>query len=334
MKDSTSVKVYHGYGHSENLIVFGHVFKYKAKNEQCYSNNIWTNIKYLFRLFLLKPYPFVHVRLHFYGQVIDQKTERDGFFRIEWAAAQTLEAGLHLVTVEALDNDGNQLAVSDGKVYIPHSSQYAIISDVDDTVMVSHSATIGRRLRELFIKNPHTRKTFVGVSKHYTLLAEAYAEPGIPNPFFYVSSSEWNLYEYLKETFRFNKLPEGSFLLNSIKQWKQLIHSGKTGHMGKLLRIVRILDAFPNQMFILFGDNSQSDPIIYEEISEKYSGNLAAVYIRNVRPSRAAETCKILLKIESRNVPVCLFNDSFAAIKHSEEIGLLNLQTDISSVVP
>lgn len=333
MNDSVSVKLYHGYGHAGSLIMYGHVFKFRANAEQKYSNNIWTNIRYLFQLFVLKPYPFVRIRLSFYSQIIENKSENDGFFKVEWTANEAVGPGFHAVTVEAIDENGETLASCVGKVYIPYLSQFAVISDVDDTVMVSHSATIGRRLRELFIKNPHTRKTFPGVREHFGMLARAFAEPGIPNPFFYVSSSEWNLYDYIKETFRYNQLPEGIFLLNTIKQWKHLFRTGKTGHEGKLLRIMRIISAFPEQKFVFFGDNSQSDPVIYAEIAKKYAVNFVAVYIRNVVPSKAEETKVILERIKKAGIPVCFFRDSFEAISHSIDIGLIVKENDKMSII-
>ncbi|WP_293310451.1 App1 family protein [Pedobacter sp. UBA5917] len=323
MNKSVSVKVYHGYGHTYNLVVYGHVFKRRAKTKQVYSNNILVNIVHLLKLFILKPYAFVEVRLQFFGQTVYNKTEGDGFFKFEWKAGQDIAAGWHDVKVEAIDQHGNVLNAGAGKIYVPHITQYAFISDVDDTVMVSHSATIGRRLRELFIKNPHTRKTFPNAASHYQQLALSHTEVQQPNPFFYVSSSEWNLYDYLVETFKFNKLPDGAFLLNTLKRWKDLIKTGKTGHEGKLLRVMRILDAFPNQKFIFFGDNSQHDPQIYTAIVEKYPENIEAVYIRNILPQKAAETKLLLLKVENKGVSTCLFNDSEEAIQHSKVIGLI-----------
>ena len=59
MNKSASVKVYHGYGHAHNLVVYGHVFKRKAKTQQVYSNNLFVNIAHLLKLFILKPYAFV-----------------------------------------------------------------------------------------------------------------------------------------------------------------------------------------------------------------------------------------------------------------------------------
>ena len=206
---------------------------------------------------------------------------------------------------------------------MPHITQYAFISDIDDTVMISYSARLAKRLRELFIKNPRTRKTFGLVQTHYQLLANAHTYPHQPNPFFYVSSSEWNLYDYLVEMFRYNEMPEGTFLLNQLKRWKNLLKTGKTGHEGKLLRVMRIIDAFPNQKFVFFGDNSQQDPAIYQAIAEKHSANIEAVYIRNVRSSREESTKTLLAQIEKKGVKTCLFKHSEEAIAHSKKIKLI-----------
>lgn len=324
--NSFSIKLYHGYGHTHNLVVYGHAFKFRAESTQNYSDNLFTNIRYLFRLFLLKPYPWAQVQLTFKDQVIRQNTEYDGFFKFEWEAAGNISAGWHEVKAELLDDQGLVLAVTTGDVYVPHITQYAFISDIDDTVMISHSATIGRRLRELFIKNPHTRKTFKDVARHYELLALSHTDAAHPNPFFYVSSSEWNLYDYLVETFSFNKLPEGVFLLNQIKRWKNLIKTGKTGHEGKLIRVMRILDVFPNQKFVFFGDNSQQDPDIYSSIAVKYPKNIEAIYIRNIRPEKAAHTLEVLAKAAEHQIHTCMFSDSQEAIDHSVRIGLISIK--------
>lgn len=324
MNNSFSVKIYHGYGHTQNMVVYGHAFKFKAKSKQNYSNNLFVNIRYLIRLFILKSYPWANVRLIFRDQVIYQTTEYDGFFKFEWQATGNVAAGWHEVKVELISGEEEVLADCRGLVYVPHITQYGFISDIDDTVMVSHSATIGRRLIELFIKNPHTRKTFVKVASHYQMLALSHTDAAHPNPFFYVSSSEWNLYDYLVEIFRYNKLPEGTFLLNQIKRWKDLLKTGKTGHEGKLMRVMRILDAFPNQQFVFFGDNSQQDPEIYSAIAAKYPKNVAAIYIRNIRPQRAEHTLSVLRKAEAQQIPICLFSASQEAIDHSIFMGLIN----------
>jgi phosphatidate phosphatase APP1 len=252
MNTIASVKVYHGYGHTQNLVVYGHAFKFKAKTTQNFSENLFVNIVHLFKLFVVKPAAFTKVRLHFYDQTVYQKTEYDGFFKFEWKANHDVAAGWHDVKVESLNDKEEVIAQSEGKIFVPHITQYAFISDIDDTIMVSHSAKIVRRLRELFIKNPRTRKTFPAVRTHYQLLANAHTEVNQPNPFFMYQAASGNLYDYLVETFRYNELPEGAFLLNQLKRWKNLFKTGKTGHEGKLLRVMRIIDAFPKTIVYIF----------------------------------------------------------------------------------
>jgi len=323
MNKSVRLKVYHGYGHTHNLIIYGNAFKFRARTVQNYSNNLLVNIFYLLKLFVVKPYPGLKLKLTFHDQVVYQTTEYDGFFKFEWQASQKTTAGWHQVKVEALGENEESLASCDGTVYVPHITQYAFISDVDDTVIVSHSATVFRRLRELFIKNPRTRKTFKDVQLHYSLLALSHTTPDQPNPFFYVSSSEWNLYDYLVELFRFNKLPEGVFLLNQIKLWTNLIRSGKTGHEGKLIRVMRIINAFPNQRFVFFGDNSQRDPFIYASIADRYPEKVEAIYIRNVVQANETETQQTLSPAKEKGIKICVFNSSTEAISHSRTIGLI-----------
>lgn len=323
MNKTVTVNVYHGYGHTQNMVVFGHVFKYKARDIQKFSDSLWVNIVSLIKLFMITPYPFTDVRLSFYGQNFLNKTEADGFFKFEWAANESVTAGWHEVKIDALNKDGDVMAIGFGKVYVPHVTQYAFISDIDDTVICSYSASIWKRLKVLLTKNPRTRTIFPSAANYYQQLALSHTALDQPNPFFYVSSSEWNLYEYLTEAFRFNQLPNGIFLLNSIKRLRDFFKTGKTGHQGKLLRVMRIIDAFPEQKFVFFGDNSQHDPQIYTSIVERYPKNIIAVYIRNVSSAKAKSTTKLLDTIEQQGIATCFFKHSDEAHAHSKKIGLI-----------
>jgi phosphatidate phosphatase APP1 len=316
------IKIYHGYGHMHDLLLYGHLFNRKTVTRKRYSKNAFSNIVYLLRLFFVKPVPHANVELYWQNQVFNQKTETDGFIKFEWASVKPVPAGWHPVKVQY--NEEGKPVSGEGELFVPHKTQYAFISDIDDTVMVSHSATVFRRLRTLFTTHPHSRKIFDDVAKHYQLLSLSNTTEEAPNPFFYVSSSEWNLYDYLEDFFSFNKLPRGAFLLNHIKRWTELLQTGKTKHHGKLIRVTRILQAFPNQQFILIGDNTQRDPAIYKAIAEKYTSRIHAIYIRNVVSSNEAITKELLLQLQKNtNIYTCFFKTSNEAIEHSRAIGLI-----------
>ena len=319
--EKIAIKVYHGYGHTSDLVVYGHTFRKLPPAYKSQSSNSFTNLFRLLRLFFVKPVPRVPLQIKWEQQIIDAVSEDDGFFKGEWQAAPTTP-GWHPVTVQLAANELNP-SKAEGLIYIPHKTQYAYVSDIDDTIMVSHSATIWKRLKELLFKNPHSRTIFPDTALHYQLLAKSHASEEEPNPFFYVSSSEWNLYNYLSDVFSFHGLPEGAFLLNQVKRWYQLWKTGKTKHEGKLLRIIRILDTFPTHRFILMGDNSQSDPPIFARLVEKYGHRIYAIYIRDVRKENREATNSILSSLDAQGIHTLQFSHSREAIKHSASIGLI-----------
>jgi phosphatidate phosphatase APP1 len=320
-----NLQVYDGYGHTHSLHLYGNVYTGRAARERKYTENIFYNIYRLISLFLVKPVAGAQLRLHWYGSVVEAQTEKDGFFKFDWVSEVHLPAGWHEQKLQLIDADGKVLREEPAKLFVPHITQYAFVSDIDDTVMVSHSATKFRRLKVLLTRHPHNRRVFEGTRKFYELLANASTDPDVPNPFFYVSSSEWNLYYDLKSFFNYNQLPRGIFLLSQMKQWFQLFNTGQTKHTGKIARIYRILEAFPNQQYILIGDNSQADPHIYASIADRFPERIYAIFIRNIKPSNFDDTEKQLNGIVAReNIHTMIFNHTEEAIKHAVKIGLIN----------
>ena len=159
--------------------------------------------------------------------------------------------------------------------------------------------------------------------KHYQLLAKAHTKDDEPNPFFYVSSSEWNLYGYIAEFIRVNGLPKGVLLLSSMKKIWQLLSSGQKSHGNKFFRIVRVMEAFPKQKFILLGDSSQEDTVIYNSLVDHFPGRIHAVYIRDIYKKKSQSVQQILLTLEETGIPCCFFTHSAEAILHSRKIGLI-----------
>lgn len=328
MEKQTVLKLYRGYGHTNDMVLFGHVLQNSLKTVHENNRGALANFFHLLYLFVVKPVGDRIVKTTWQGETIETRSEKDGFFILEWKAVESVPAGVHNLEVTLEDMAGVTYETA-GEIVVPHLTQYAFISDIDDTVMVSHSATSLKRLKELLFKSPAQRRLFKDVAKHYQLLALSHTKPGEPNPFFYVSSSEWNLYDYLDTFFTINKLPQGSFLLSQIKKWYELFKTGKTKHEGKLLRIVRLFVHFPKQHFVLFGDNSQSDPFIYETLTQKYGDRIAAVYIRNVAPGNEAATAAVLKKIEGRNIITLQFTHSGEAIAHSRANGFITVGDEV-----
>jgi phosphatidate phosphatase APP1 len=323
LSDVLTIKLYHGYGYEQKLFIQGHVLALSAMPRKKYRNKLLVNLFSLIRLFIVKPVAGAHVQLRWDEKIIKAETDADGFFKFEWTSAKNPGFGWHEILVELINAKAEVVTTSNGFIFIPHATQYGFISDIDDTFLISHSSSIFKRLRVLFTNNARSRRPFEGVVEHYKLLAQAQTKPGEPNPFFYVSSSEWNLYDYIVEFTRVNELPRGVFLLNRLKRLSELFKTGKSNHAGKFTRIVRILETFPGQKFILLGDSSQQDPYIYTSLAEHFPGRIHAVYIRDIYERNRDKVKKALMKLDNTGVPYCFFAHSSEAIAHSGRIGLI-----------
>lgn len=320
------IKVYHGYGHAEQLVIYGHVFRQSPLPRKRYRKSVLNNTWALLRLFMVKPFPGGNLQMTWQGQQLTTVADANGFFKFEWKDEPPLEQGWHDVNIEMVNTGGAVLTQSSGSVYIPYTTQYGFISDVDDTFLISHSSNLRKRLLVLFTQNARSRKPFEGVVKHYQLLTAGNTTPNAPNPFFYVSSSEWNLYDYLLEFVRVNSLPRGVFLLNVLKQIGGIFQTGQNNHQTKFTRIVRIIEGFPKQKFVLLGDSSQHDPYIYESLVKHFPQQIHAVYIRDVYAKNKQKVTEVLRNIEAAGVPICFFSNSADAILHSQKIGLIAAQ--------
>lgn len=321
---SPQIRVYHSYGDDDRCFVIGHVLEDAPERETstCPEEGGWlSNARAMLRLFSVKPQPGALVEVCFGGVTFTTTTNAEGFFHVDLLGDTPHRAGWHNVSAKGLSGAAAGVE-GDGKVFHPVSKKQGFISDIDDTFLVSHSRNIFRRLRALLTKTPQTRKPFEGVVAHYQALALNNTTEDNPHPFFYVSSSEWNLYDYIRDFCRYHGLPEGIFLLSSLKQLSSFVKSGSNNHQTKYDRIARIMEEYPATHFVLLGDDTQHDPEIYRKIVAQFGTQVNAVYLRRRTKSKVAATKVLLDEIRAAGVPVCYFRHSNEALEHSRKIGL------------
>lgn len=320
------IKVYHGFGNAEKIIVLGHVLKLSPFSRKKYRQNWITNTFSILRLFMVVPFSNAKISVEWNGSRYHLEAGRDGFFRFELFPIMAPEEGWQRITVNLEEEKYRRKNIlGHGKIFIPFASSHALISDIDDTFLISHSSRLRRRLYVLFTKNARTRKPFEGVVNHYKLLACGDGLSNRTNPFFYVSSSEWNLYDFIVEFSRRNELPEGVFLLSQLKKLGEFWKSGQNKHEGKFTRVVRVMNAYPHLQFVLLGDDSQKDPEIYSSIVAHFPGRILAVYIRAVHRANFEKVRLQIKEMEERGISCCYFKHSAEAVIHSKKIGLIPL---------
>ena len=324
LRNTPVIKAYNGYGNAEHCVLFGHALLLSPLQRKRFHRNALINALALLRLFMIRPFPAAIVKMEWEGMEYYYTTETDGFFRFEWNPGRVLSPGWHIVRMELLDPFSKKmLDFTEGSIFIPFSNQFAFVSDIDDTFLISHSSNVRKRLYVILTKNADSRKPFEGVVHHYQLLAAAHAPEHTRNPFFYVSSSEWNLYNYIRRFCKNHEMPDGIYLLGQIKRLKEVFKTGQNKHTTKFMRIARLLEAYPHQVFVLLGDDSQEDPNIYASLVAHFKDRIFCVYIRQIEKKKEGATRLKIQEIQSAGIHCCYFSHSSEAVAHSKAIGLL-----------
>ncbi len=180
----------------------------------------------------------------------------------------------------------------------------AVISDVDDTILVSYTRSLYKRIRTLLFVSPHKRKP---VSFTLRLLQ---AVAGRQGRIFYISKSESNLFGLLSNVIMQHQIPAGPLYLTTWTRFLQLIRKKAADY--KLQHILNIIRHSPGKQFILLGDDTQQDMRVYADVVVAFPQSIYKIYIRKTRKSLSSRKQAYLARLQALPVPVVYFSDSDA----------------------
>ncbi|MGI4872480.1 MAG: App1 family protein [Janthinobacterium lividum] len=211
----------------------------------------------------------------------------------------------------------------------PPTAEFGVISDLDDTVIVTRATHLLRMLRTVLFSNAHSHEPLAGVAAFYQALQAGLS--GRPdNPFFYVSSSPWNLYDVLEDFLRLRGIPLGPLLLRdsllrgpALPPDQEAPSSMHHGH--KLREISQLLTTYPELPFILLGDSGQHDADIYAEVVRLFPGRIRVIYIRDVGvPARLLPVVPVAQALQAEfGVEMLVVPDFLAAAQHAAAHGFI-----------
>ena len=159
--------------------------------------------------------------------------------------------------------------------------KFGLVSDIDDTVMVTALPRPFLAAWNTFVLNEHARRPVPGMSVLYERLKRE--NPGAP--VIYLSTGAWNVAPTLNRFLERNLYTQGTLLLTD---WgpthDRLFRSGQL-HKRESLR--RLADEFPELRWLLVGDDGQHDPALYQEFAREHPQNVAGIGIRQLSTSEA-----------------------------------------------
>lgn len=319
--EALTIVPYIGYGTADKFLLSGRVLEDKGEINSSSDNSRWNNLQNMYRRFATDEIPGARVRARFQSIESEAITDNEGYFNLELNAIESVDSDslFHEIELELLEpmfNNG-QPARAVGQVIVPPlSARFGIISDLDDTVIVTNVTNRLKMLLTVALLNEHTRMPFEGVSAFYRAL-QAGASGAENNPIFYVSSSPWNLYPPLTEFLRIQNIPHGPLFLKDFGN--HTVFTSSDHHSHKLNSIELILNTYPHLPFVLIGDSGEQDPEIYREVVRKYPERIRTIYIRsiNTKPERLAAIDKLIVEIAETGCQLVLAPDTVYAAVHA-----------------
>ena len=308
------IETYLGHGGSGGLVLRGRVLDDAPPTDAVDGEGLVAALRRTVRNFLTDDLPRVPLRITVGSRSVDTVTDQDGYFLVRLDADPTeLSSPWTTATVE---RGGEYRGLTESyatplEVRVPSGdARFGVISDVDDTILQTGVQRARDMLARTFFGSALTRSPFPGAADLYRDLAAG------ENPFFYVSSSPWNLHSFLVAFLAHRDFPIGPVLLRDLLG----THQGREQKHG---RIQEVLDLHPQLPFVLIGDSGEKDPQIYADIVAANPGRILAVYIREVRLDPGDGRVEQVTSRWSDDVPFVLAADSEAVRRHAESIGLL-----------
>jgi len=313
---------YRSFGSGSELNVMGRVLEQRTAIEMEDDDTWWDNLVNMYRRFNSREIAGVPLRVSYGDAQVDTVTDAEGYFHAKLVLSPPLQFPGWIkvqVKISTPAAYGKEEVSEDAEVLLPpEDAAFGVISDIDDTVVLTQATHLLKMARMVYLGNARSRLPFPGVAAFYRAL-----EQGVrgkeQNPIFYVSSSPWNIYDLLLDFLEHNNIPVGPLLLADYG----LDHTSFpfTSHdTHKMTQIKQILDCYPSLRFILIGDSGQRDHTIYQQVNYDYPGRILAIYLRDVRwltldSSKESATIETL----PNGVEVILAPNTAAAASHASE---------------
>jgi phosphatidate phosphatase APP1 len=165
---------------------------------------------------------------------------------------------------------------------LPPDNRRGLISDLDDTILVTGVNDKARMLGNTFLKNPAQREAVPAMAWLYKTVLASNPAPRAA-PLFYLSASPRQLHGAIATFLKLNGFPDGVLITKRVTDDRT--SEPLLDQMAyKLQKIEDILARTPGVHFVLVGDDGERDPDIYETVRRQHTERVEAIWIRRVNP--------------------------------------------------
>jgi len=208
--------------------------------------------------------------VHVGDRVHHLTTDRGGY--VDAIVAADLSPGWHDIRLTTADG-----ATATAPVHvIGPEVRFGIVSDIDDTVMVTRLPRPFVAAWNVLMRHENAREPVSGMAALYAeLLGGDHRLPVV-----YLSTGAWNAAPTIGRFLRRHRYPPGPLLLTDFGP----TNSGwfRSGPRHKVTQLKRLMAELPDVRWLLVGDDGQRDPQIYAAAAQHRPDRVLAILIRQL----------------------------------------------------
>lgn len=222
------------------------------------------------RRFVSQPAPRAEVTVEVGGQRHVVSTVGDGYLDVRLEA--DLEPGWATAKLWVDDSDTVEARLR----IVGPQARLGLLSDIDDTVMVTMVPRPLVAFRNAFLERESARRAVPGMADLYQQVLDAESDVFVV----YLSTGAWNTAHALERFLDRHGFPAGPLLLTD---WGPTADGWfRSGQTHKRTQLRRLFEELPQLQWLLVGDDGQHDPSLYAEAAASEPARVAGVVIREL----------------------------------------------------
>ena len=270
--------LYFAFGSQGSAVLEGRVIDRQVLRTNALLDSRTINLRRNLQLLFNRERGQLPVTASVFGRSWTVTTDIEGYFRIALDDLDPLASGWHRVEVTS-----GSATAHIPLLLIPPQNAHGVISDFDDTLMITEVNRRWRMLANTFLRNPLQRRVVEGMPAAFRKLASRNVVPTAA-PLFFLSASPRQLHMPLQAVLDHNGFPPGVLITKRVTN--DSTREPILDQMRyKLARCEDILARTPGVRFTLIGDDGEHDPEIFHRFASQHADRIERIYIRRVHPN-------------------------------------------------
>jgi len=272
-----TIQIHGCYGNQQYIIVEGRVLDTRDFKKSSEKDGEFTNLKenlgHLFNNEKENQKLNIHIGVNLYPI----KSDDEGYFHFEATTApHDYFSSQQSIKISLSDSN---LSTSCTPTIIHKSQTIGIISDFDDTVIVSDVPNKWNLINNIFLKNYKQRTLIDEMPQRFKKVLNKKS-----NAMFFITGSPKQLQNNIQSFLDYHHFPKRTVITkkihgnNSDPLFDQIAY--------KYAKIKKLIWLYPNIKWTLFGDSGEKDREVYSKIKKAYPSKIKAIYIRNVKSGK------------------------------------------------